>query len=83
MLHRSLRDTLQNVEKLNEQQEGEAFFDEAWEPEQAEAEAATASAASAASGRIDGSENSLQSGSGNLPLNLKLELAKALGNFKP
>ena len=83
VLHRSLRDTLQNVEQLIEQQQREAFWDEAWEPEQAEAEAAAAAAASAASGRVDGSDNSLQSGSGNLPLNLKLELARALGSFKP
>ena len=83
MLHRSLRNTLQNVEQLIEQKQAEAFFDEAWEPEQAEAEEAAASAASAASGRVDGSDNSLQSSAGNLPLNLKLELAKALGNFKP
>ena len=83
VLHRSLRDTLLNVEQLIEQQQGETFWEEAWEPEQAEAEAAAATAASAASGRVDGSDNSLQSGSGNLPLNLKLEFAKVLGNFKP
>ena len=83
MLHRSLRDTLQNVEQLIEQQQAEAFWDEAWEPEQTEAEAAAATASSATSGRVDGSDNSLQSGSGNLPLNLKFEFARALGSFKP
>ena len=83
MLHKSLRDTLFNVEKLIEDQEAEAFFTEAWEPEEPELAAATASASEKASGRLDGSENSLQSGAGNLPLNLKLELARALGNFRP
>ena len=80
MLHRSLRDTLQSVEKLIEDKEAEAFFEEAWELEEPEA---PAKASDPASGRIDGSENSLHSGAGNLPLNLKLELAKALGSFKP
>ena len=84
MLHRSLKETLHNVEQLIEEKEAEAFFfEEAWEPEQIEAETAATSAASAASGRIDGSENSLQRGAGNLPLNFKLQLAKALGSFKP
>ena len=83
MLHTSLRDTLPNVEKLIEDQEAEAFFAEAWEPASASAAAASATASAAASGRLDGSDNSLQSGAGNLPLNLKLELAAALGNFRP
>ena len=82
MLAKSLKDTLANVEQLVEGQEAEAFFAEAWEDEEPEPAAATASASEKA-GRLDGSENSLQSGAGNLPLNLKLELARALGNFRP
>ena len=35
------------------------------------------------SGRIDGSLLSLQCGEGNIPLHLKLELARQLGSFKP
>ena len=34
-------------------------------------------------GRFDGSELALASGFGNLPLDLKLQLAEGLGNFKP
>ena len=79
MLHKSLRDTLANVKKLIEDKEAEAFF-AAWEEDEPEAPPASSSQAS---GRLDGSDNSLQSGAGNLPLNLKLELARALGNFKP
>ena len=83
MLQNSLMQTLTNVEQLLEEQQAEAFFQEAWEPEAAAAEEAAASASAAASGRIDGSEHSLQSGAGNLPLKQKLELAYALGSFKP
>ena len=82
MLAKNLRDTLVNVEQLVEGQEAEAFFAEAWEDEEPEPPAVSASASEKA-GRLDGSENSLQSGAGNLPLNLKLEFARALGNFKP
>ena len=59
-LHRSLRDTLQNVEQLIKQKEAETFFAEAWEPEELGTGAAQASASSKASGRLDGSDNSLQ-----------------------
>ena len=87
MLQNRLIQTLTNVEELLEEQRAEAFFQEAWEPqaaaaEEAAAEEAAASASAAASGRIDGSEHSLQSGAGNLPLKQKLELAYALGSFK-
>ena len=75
MLQNSLVQTLANVEELLEEQRAEAFFQEAWEPQAAAAEEAAASASAAASGRIDGSEHSLQSGAGNLPLKQKLELA--------
>ena len=50
MLHKSLRDTLANVEQLVEAQEAEAFFAEAWEPEEPELAAASASASEKASG---------------------------------
>ena len=53
MLHKSLRDTLANVEQLIEEKEAEAFF-AAWEPEEPEAPPASASQAS---GRLDGSDN--------------------------
>ena len=42
-----------------------------------------ASSTEPASGRIDGNFASLQSGEGNLPLHLKLELAYHLGSFDP
>ena len=80
MLAKSLKETLSNVEQLVEGQEGEALFAEAWEDDEPELPAASGSEKA---GRLDGGENSLQSGAGNLPLNLKLELAKALGNFQP
>ena len=79
MLQNSLMQTLTNVEELLEEQQADAFFQEAWEPQAAAAE----EVAAPASGRIDGSEHSLQSGAGNLPLKQKLELAYALGSFKP
>ena len=80
MLAKNLKETLLNVEQLVEGQEGEAFFAEAWEDDEPELPAASGSDKA---GRLDGSDNSLQSGTGNLPLNLKLELATALGNFRP
>ena len=42
-----------------------------------------ASSTEPASGHVDGSVASLQSGHGNLPLHLKLELAHHLGSFNP
>ena len=68
------------MEKLIEDQEAEAFFAEAWGDDELEQPAASSSDKA---GRLDGSDNSLQSGHGNLPLNLKLQLAAALGNFRP
>ena len=75
----NLKETLSNVEKLAEDQQAEAFFAEAWEDDELEQQAASPSEKA---GRLDGSENSLQSGFGNLPLDLKLELAAALGNLR-
>ena len=45
--------------------------------------AAPASSIEEASGRVDGSPASLQSGEGNLPLHWKLHLAHHLGSFNP
>ena len=45
--------------------------------------AASASSTDEASGRVDGSFHSLQSGEGNIPVHLKLELAHHLGSFNP
>ena len=70
---------VENVEKLIEQQEAEAFFEGAWE----EDIPAIASTSDEASGRIDGTLPSLQSGEGNVPLHLKFKLAHALGSFTP
>ena len=78
-LSRTLQTTLDNVEKLIEQQEAEAFFEGAWQEEVP----AVASSSDEASGRIDGTLPSLQSAEGNVPLHLKLKLAHALGSFTP
>ena len=78
-LNRTLQTTFENVEKLVEQQEAEAFFEGAWQDDIP----AVASCSDEASGRIDGSLPSLQSGEGNIPLHLKLRLAQALGSFSP
>ena len=78
-LNRTLQTTFENVEKLIEQQEAEAFFEGAWQDDVP----AVASYSDEASGRIDGSLPSLQSGEGNIPLRLKLRLAQALGSFSP
>ena len=48
-----------------------------------EASTAAASSIEEASGRVDGSPASLQSGEGNLPLHWKLHLAHHLGSFNP
>ena len=76
---KSLKETLSNVETLTEDREAEAFFAEAWEDDEPELPPASSDKA----GRLDGSDDSLASGHGNLPLNLKLQLAAALGNFRP
>ena len=72
-LNRTLQTTFENVEKLVEQQEAEAFLEGAWQDDIP----AAASYSDEASGRIDGSLPSLQSGEGNIPLHLKLRLAQA------
>ena len=77
-LSRTLQTTLDNVEKLIEQQEAEAFFEGAWQEE-----VPAVASSDEASGRIDGTLPSLQSGEGNVPLHLKLKLAHALGSFAP
>ena len=77
-LSRTLQTTLDNVEKLIEQQEAEAFFEGAWQEE-----VPAIASSDEASGRIDGTLPSLQSGEGNVPLHLKLKLAHALGSFAP
>ena len=78
-LSRTLQTTLENVEKLIEQQEAEVFFEGAWQEEIP----AVTSSSDEASGRVDGSLPSLQSGEGNIPLHLKFKFAHALGSFSP
>ena len=58
LLAKNLKETLSNVEKLVEDQKAETFFTETWEDD--EPELPTASASDKA-GRLDGSDNSLQS----------------------
>ena len=48
-----------------------------------DASTAAASSIEEASGRVDGSPASLQSGEGNLPLHWKLHLAHQLGSLNP
>ena len=72
---KTLGDVVQDAEKMTVEPVTEA----AW---QADA-AAPASSTEEASGRVDGSFGSLQSGEGNIPLRLKLELANQLGSFNP
>ena len=79
LMAKSLQATLNNVETLTEDREAEAFFAEAWEDEEPELPAASSDDKA---GRLDGSDNSLASDHGNLPLNLKLQLAAALGNLR-
>ena len=74
----SLQTTLGNVEALIEEREAAESLEEAW-PEEQLPKAAWEEPA----GRFDGSELSLASGFGNLPLDLKMQLAKGLGNFRP
>ena len=82
--HRTLGEVVQRVEQLT--------IDPDAAPAAMQAEASSlslsvsstaASSTEPASGRVDGSLASLQSGDGNLPLHLKLELAHHLGSFDP
>ena len=74
----SLQTTLGNVEALLHDREAEECLAEAWSEEELKKTAWEEPA-----GRFDGSELSLASGFGNLPLNLKFQLAEGLGNFRP
>ena len=74
----SLQNTLGNVEALLQEREAEECFAEAW-PEEELPKTAWEEPA----GCFDGSELALASGFGNLPLNLKLQLAEGFGNFRP
>ena len=74
----SLQTTLGNVEALLEEREATGSLEEAWPADDHQQEAWEESA-----GRFDGSELSLASGFGNLPLDLKMKLAEGLGNFRP
>ena len=77
LMAKSLHETLNNVEALLHDREAEAFFAEAWDEEELPPAASDEPA-----GRFDGSDNAIASGHGNLPLDLKLQLAEGLGNFK-
>ena len=72
----SFQATLADVAAL-EDAASAGSFEEAW-PEQKQQEASIEQA-----GRIDGSDLSLASGFGNLPLDKKLLLAEGLGSFHP
>ena len=73
----SLQTTLADVAAL-EERAAEGSLEEAWPAEQLSQEAWEEP-----TGRFDGSELSLASGFGNLPLDLKMKLAEGLGNFRP
>ena len=73
----SFQATLADVAALEENAASAGSFEEAW-PEQKQQEASVEQA-----GRIDGSDLSLASGFGNLPLDKKLLLAEGLGSFHP
>ena len=73
----SFQATLADVAALEENAASAGSFEEAW-PEQKQQEASIEQA-----GRIDGSDLSLASGFGNLPLDKKLLLAEGLGSFHP
>ena len=82
--HRTLGEVVQRVEQFTQEPE------EALAALQAEASSLSLSASSTAttptepaSARMDSSLASLQSGNGNFPLHLKLELAHHLGSFDP
>ena len=74
----SLHTTLENVEALLQDREEAAFYTEAWSEEELPKTAWEEPA-----GRFDGSELAFASGFGNLPLDLKLQLAEGLGSFRP
>ena len=79
---KALGDVVKHAEKLTDDQKqaAEAELQDATWPADA---SAAASPDDEASGRVDGSVGSLQSGEGNSPLRLKLELAHHLGSFNP
>ena len=77
----ALADVVKYAEKLTE--EHKQATEAALQYEDWYAADVAASTTEEASGRIDGSLRSLLSGEGNIPLNLKLELANKLGSFKP
>ena len=72
----SLQTTLGNVEALLEEREAAESLEEAW-PEEQLPKATWEEPA----GRFDGSELSLASGFGNLPLDLKLSACRRLGQL--
>ena len=73
----SLQTVLADVAALEENAAG-GSLEEAWPAEQLSKEAWEEPA-----GRFDGSELSLASGFGNLPLDLKLQLAEGIGRHRP
>ena len=77
LLAASLQTTLEDVAAL-EEQAAAGSLEEAWPAEQLSQEAWEEPA-----GRFDGTELSLASGFGNMPLDLKMKLAAGLGNFRP
>ena len=79
LLAASFQSTLADVAALEENAAAAAgSLEEAWSEEKPSHEAWEEPA-----GRIDGSEFSLASGFGNLPLDKKLQLAEGLGSFHP
>ena len=72
---KALCEVVQHAEQLTDGETAAAF--------QGDADTAAASSTEEASGRVDGSLASLQSGAGNLPLHWKLHLAHQLGSFNP
>ena len=77
LLAASLQTTLEDVAAL-EEQAAAGSLEEAWPAEQLSQEAWVEPA-----GRFDGTELSLASSFGNMPLDLKMKLAAGLGNFRP
>ena len=74
----SFQATLADVAALEENAASAGSLEEAW-PEEKQSQEAWEEPA----GRIDGSELSLASGFGNLPLDKKLLLGERLGSFNP
>ena len=77
LLAASFQTTLEDVATL-EEQTAAGNLEEAWPSEQPSQEAWEEPA-----GRFDGTELSLASGFGNMPLDLKMKLAAGVGNFRP